>query len=408
MKLKTIILVTAVLVVLAIVTSWWGGRPVAESSPDPLVGEPLITADALRDLGALEISGDDQEPVRVELDDAGHWVVASAGGVPADVERLRRVAGTLAEARIARFVTARPERKEGLFMGDRRITLENAEGEELLDFEMGRTAAAGGVYIELGDEGRAYRLDQMPSVQMGNDAWIDRTPMEIEAADVQSVKVTFPDNTQTEPVTFSRENADGDWTISGSGEGATARGSEVDRIVRNLVTLRTNKHVAKDDPAVVEAAEYRREILMTTFAGGTIRLEFGRRPAGVESGEKAEPELAAEGSGESDGAEPEPRPAGTPYVWIDFGTTEAAWAAKAQDYAFEISEWVFNQMPDNPVPLIAPPPPPPPPPSGQRPPPPSTIPTPPPAPANSGPDASITITPEDVEKAGAPPPPPAD
>ena len=343
MKLKTIMLVTGVLLTLALLSSWLGGPRGKSENADPRVGHPLLEADALRGVTAVEIEAAAGAPVRVELADGG-WIVASEGGVPADLGRLRRILQPLANATVERFVTARPERKEGLDLQRHRLRLEGAEGAEILDLKIGRTASAGGVYVEPGADGRVYRLGESIALDATASNWIDRVLLAFAPEDVQAVKVGFPAEAAAAPVTFSLPTAEATWTADGAEEGATVRASDLNRLLRNLGSLRMTRQVDRTDPAAVEAAASSRKFEVTTFGGTTYALSFGRRPEGTLSEDETE---AGEGA-----ETPAPAPAGRPFVQLEFVGYEAGWAPVADRYAIEIAEWTFNQLPANPAALL--------------------------------------------------------
>lgn len=363
MKLKTIILVTAILLGLAILTSWFGGRPAEVKNQDPLVGKPLLQPEVVRGLTALEVTAQGGAPLRLERNPAGQWIVASDEGLPADLDRLRRLLSPLLEGDVLRFVTARPERKEGLDLDRGHLVLSGEGGATLLDLKVGRTASAGGVYVEPAGEGRVYLLEGNLAVDAAANNWVDRTPLDFKPEDVQSVTISFPDEAQAPPVTLSRASAEADWTASGWLDGATPREADLTRILRNLGSLRTTRQVDRDAPEAIEAEAFMREISVTTFAGATTTLRVGRRPEGVPPADWAgattpeeNPILGEEGQPP---AEPETPPAGKPFLELAFANSDAAWSAVADQYAFEIADWTFNQLPANPEAILTPPAPPP-------------------------------------------------
>jgi hypothetical protein len=368
MKLKTIFFVTIGLLALAALTSWWGGRAPKASTADPLVGEPLVSADDLRNLVALEIRSGAGETLRLEQSSDGRWMVASEAGVPADLDRLRRTVQPLLQGRLARFVTARPERKEGLDLSRQTLRLEGPGGEEILAVKIGRVASAGGVYVEPGESGRVYRLDESLSLDTSAASWIDRTPVRFQPEDIRTVSVGFSPESGAAPLRFTRESATADWSVEGAPEGTSIKVADLNRLLRNLGSLRMNRHVGRDDPAAIEAEAFQRTFRFETFDGADFSVSLGRRPEGVASADWMEqlpvvdslfPE--GEGASASDKDPEEPPPAGTPFAQVAFTRGEAPWAAVADQFAFEIAEWTFNQLPATPEALLdlpqAPPPP---------------------------------------------------
>jgi len=121
MKIRTLVITVAVLVVLSVL-AYLGNRPEAAPSSDPRVGKPLLDADTATKAARIVVS---EKGKSVELDRGadGTWRVASYYGLPADFEKIAHLVQDLNEAKLDRFVTSSADRLAHMEFGDSSIAL---------------------------------------------------------------------------------------------------------------------------------------------------------------------------------------------------------------------------------------------------------------------------------------------
>lgn len=354
MKLKTISLITLGLVVLAVLLSIFDRPRAAPAGEDTLVGRPLVDVESLREVAALEVTGSEDEPVRIERRD-DHWLVVSEDGIPADFDRVRRTITPFVEGRIERFVTARPERKESLDLERVRLVLEGEDGDTLLNLEIGRSASRGGVYVQPADSDRAYVFDANLAPPTSASSWIDHTPFEFAAEEVRRITVDFGGVSEEDAtLTFERPEEGGEWTVSGGADEAEVNVTELNALLGDLAGLRMTDRVPRSDPEAIEAESFAKTFRIETFEGAEVVIRVGRRPEGVPEAEWASPSEDDPPPDLTDAAdeEEEETPAGTPFFFAEIENEASPWAGVADGFAFEISSWNFEQLPTEAADLV--------------------------------------------------------
>jgi len=334
MKLRNIAIIVLVLAVIAVLLLNFGGPP--KSVPlDERVGDSILDLEEARSLSAIRISSDGGNTVTLEKNEAGIWTLPEFHHLPADFTTLSRFIQNLVDARIDRFVTRSPERLERLNLGRFSITLKDSEGASPGAFQLGKAGQSGGIYFRFDDEESAYLLDQSLSPGTTPLQWADKTPLEWSPEEIRSVGFRFRDSVEPASFSASRENPDSGFSPETLQENETFDESAFSRSLRNLLSLRFTEVEEVHHPDVEEALNYAVEASMTPFEGDPVTLTYAQRP-------ERENEDAEEEDDDST------IPAGQAYFLIEYPPgSNSPWSEPARSLAFKISNYNFNQLPQN-------------------------------------------------------------
>lgn len=344
MNLKTISIVSGVLVAAAIAVTVFDGGDSSGIETDPLVGKTLLSSDQARTIEQVEIKGPAGSPVKLHLDNGKEWLLEDGDiSAPADVSRLRRMIKSLVDGSVLRFVTANPDRKASLNLDKAEVTLNHPGGSS--EFRIGRNATGGGTFIEVVDSGRAYLVEGYISADTAISNWRDKTPFSFEADDIQKIEIGFPDNDRL--YKFERTSAEGDYELKTSVEGKVAQADKVAQIANRFASLNYQNRINKDIKELEEAEPYFLTISLTDFQGNTSKTRIGRRPEGVPF-EGWTPPAETEDKGDGETSEPKEEakpPAGSVYLISEISDKDSAWSALMERFAFEVPSWTFEQLP---------------------------------------------------------------
>lgn len=396
MKLKPLALVVALLALAAGFVCWRSRTPVADPSADPRVGRPLVAVDSLDRIRGLRLVSGGQTVILAADRDGRSWNVPDYFALPADFGKLVTLVDSLRSAKVARFVTALPEKIERLgFTGDL-IELRDADAKPFLTLHLGKNHESGGRFVRLDDEKKAYLAEL--------DAWLDAVAknwarsqlLDLKAEAITGLEFRFADGSTL----AAKRSADtAGWTADGLPEGKELKTATLDSLVAQLTSLRFTETAEPTAPDAVAAREHAQTIVVTTKDGTTYAVALGRRPAPpakpetgdrkadtaanpgaisattppVTIGPDGQPEVvelppepaadtAAQGSKPEAAAPPPPPPPGPVFAFITANREADPINALMQKRAFQIGEWILNTLPatrdpllqDKPVPPPAP------------------------------------------------------
>lgn len=331
MNLRPLLLSVAVLAPLAAAVWWWQRPTPPPSLNDPRVGQRLAEPESLARASRVELRLGGATVAFARSADQ-RWAVEGSPALPADLSKLSRLASDLVAARIERLVTANPDRIASLGLDETSVAYLDEAGSAILRLDLGRTADGGGRFLRHDGESRAYLARLSTHLDPAPDAWRDTALLPgLKAADLASIRITFPDTNET--LVASRASAGEAWTAQNLPEGRRLKSSAIDGHASTLAGLRYTAVAPRIDPDAAAARVFPRPVVLSTFDGREIRLEFQRVPA-----PPARPADAEQF--------PAPAPARRPvYVEITDGAGDALLAAAGRTHAFEIAEWILNGLP---------------------------------------------------------------
>jgi hypothetical protein len=176
--------------------------------------EPLIFSDlagTLNDAAKLTIAKGDKQAVIERRGTANEWVVASKSGYPADFEKVRQAMRSLAEAKIVRETTNRPDRYELIGVNDHTgkadatnalITIADASGKSLASLIIGKAEEApkqadspfgmptGKHFVRRAGEPASFLADIKPNTEADPINWVKRDFLALDRARTRGVTIT--------------------------------------------------------------------------------------------------------------------------------------------------------------------------------------------------------------------------
>lgn len=343
MKLRPLILALAVLVPAAGLVWWLQTPPALPALADERVGQRL--ADPARIAAATRVriiaSGDKLELTRSAGDTWAVAETASTPSLPADAERLNRLANDLVTPKIERLVSSRPEKIATYELDATSVTFLDDAGQTLLALHLGKTPEGGGRILRYADEPRAYLARLNAVVDASAASWRNTALVsDLEAKDVASLSIGFSDTPG--PVVLSRNAADQAWSSTASPAGHQVKASFLNTQLSNLRSLRYTEVVSRVEPQLVAARIFPRDVLLTTFSGRTVRLSFSRTP---------EPAAPSDVASNPEGTPPAPRRI---FVELSDSAASPTLATASKTHGFEIAEWAYSSLPANSADLFEP------------------------------------------------------
>ena len=362
MKLKTLALSVAVLLVLAAV-AYFLQRPPAAAALDARIGQSIFDAKALGKTARLRVI-DQGKTVLLAKQSDGKWIDSSYYDLPADFSKLSRFIDDLANAKIQRLVTRSPERLARLDFKDTSIALLDSAGQALWTITLGKSAEGGGRFVKFDDEQKGYLANLSLFLDADAKNWADSLLVDLKPDDVAGVEVGFETG---EPVAASRAKKEDAWTAVKSPAGQRIKGDRITALLSSFGSLRFQDTADLADANVESARQHSRTIKLTTFDHKTFTLELGRKPEEKkETGErkpetgKIEPTAASNSEPKTQNPEPAPAapppakpeepkvetiPAGPVYAFIASSDPAAPVNALMKRRAFQIYDWNFTSLP---------------------------------------------------------------
>lgn len=363
MKLKTLLIVVALLAVLS-AAAWWLNRPVLPPSlADSRVGRPILDAAAAEKLARVRLTENGKSVVLVRSGSAG-WKVAAYHDLPADFSKLATLVKSLMAARVERLVTASPERIARLGFGSTTISLMDEAEKPLLELSLGNSADGGGRFLRFGNDTPAYlaRLNAYLDLEPRN--WADTALAHFKPADIAKITLSVPG--AAEPLSLVRADTKTAFTAGATPEGKRLKADTVTSLLDSLSNLRFTETAAFDDPKAVAARAAARMVTLTTFGGKTLTVALGREPERIViKADALKPDLALPAQLAATAAKPTPLPssekagpgsfaagplnekvpAGPVFVFITDSDPLAGVNAAMKNRAFQVGEYALNTLP---------------------------------------------------------------
>ena len=210
MKIKTLIVLAAILVVLAGAGTWLMQRDETRT-PRGVLGQPLFAELPVGRIAALQVTGPEAS-VRVTKG-AERWEVEERHGYSAEFLRIQNVVRKLVDATVGRRFEGTDEVRKRLALLEpentdepadargTRLELKDDKGEVFARVLMGafRKSEEGGPglrgqYVVLGDSKDVYLVDQQwPDLKSDPPSWMQRSLVRVSAGEVRSIVATGAD-----------------------------------------------------------------------------------------------------------------------------------------------------------------------------------------------------------------------
>jgi len=356
MNLRTLTLTIAILAA-ACGAIWFLQRPAAPVVTDARIGNPVLASDTVTKAAQIKIADQGKTVTLVRQSD-GSWHVATYYDLPADFTKLGQLISDLTDAKITRFVTARPDRLARLEFKDTTLTLLESDAKELWTVTLGKNADGGGRFIRFGKEEKGYQFNPSFSFESDSKNWADTTLLALKQDEIACVDLSFADSTI---VSAKRAKKEDSWTSASAPAGKRLKPDQITSALGNLVSIRFSDTTAPDDASVAIAKAHSRTVKLTTFAGEAFTITLGRKPeekklkpssptspvAGVADPGSSAPTTATPAPAKPPEPEFETVPAGPVYAFISSSNEKAPINDLMKRRAFQIGEWTFNGLPAN-------------------------------------------------------------
>ncbi len=380
MKLKTLVITVLVLAALSAVVAYLN-RPAPIRSDDPRVNQPLVSTTDAEHATALKITDQGRSVTLAKAAD-GSWKVTSYHDFPADFNKLSGFVNELTSAKIEQLVTSNPERLGRLEFKDTQIQLLGASDKPLVAITQGKNADAGGRFVRFGEEQKAYRASLGSWIDADSKNWADTTLVTIKPDDVARAEVSFPD---ASVVVVKRAKKEDVFSAENPPTGKELNADKFASLLSTFTSLRFSETTESSDPEAEAAKQNQRSAKLTTFDGKTWTISLGRRPeqkilkppapkpdgktgpaalGTVAETEKSQtPTDGAIDGGPAKVSEPETEtiPAGPVFAFVSSSDAQAPINALMNKRSFQVNEYAFIgllQQPDElfePIPQTPPP-----------------------------------------------------
>ena len=301
MKLKTLALSVAVLLVLAVV-AYFLQRPPAAAAMDARIGQPVFAAKSLEKTTRLRIT-DQGKTVLLAKQSDGKWIDSSYYDLPADFSKLSRFIDDLANAKIQRLVTRSPERLARLDFKDTSIALLDSAGQALWAITLGKNAEGGGRFVKFDDEQKGYLANLSLFLDADAKNWADSLLVDLKPDDITGIEIGFETG---EAVAASRARKEDAWTAAKAPAGQRIKGDRITALLSSFGSLRFQDTADLTDAKVETARQHSRTVRLTTFDHKSITLKLGRKPEEkLETGERKPDTGKKDSATETGGSKPE-------------------------------------------------------------------------------------------------------
>ena len=266
MRNRTLLLSTLALGLIALALAFTG----RESAPPAPPARPLVPAELLADLRAIEVSAGGKT-ARTERTERG-WVVPARLGLPVDADnRLRPLLQSLRNAKVLSTLTADPRRLARLGLEGNVVRLEGADG-RVWSAEFGRTTDDGtGAAVRLVGAKEALATNFLGYLEGDPANWIDPVLFAAKPEEVRALALTFPDGSK-----LRVERAKAGEPLAGAEPKLLAAAED---LLNYVATIRVADAIARDDAAANAALAKPFAAEMTLWSGPTVTLRLARDPA---------------------------------------------------------------------------------------------------------------------------------
>jgi hypothetical protein len=377
MKLKTLVLVVAILAVLSL-AAYYLQRPPAPTGADPRTNHPVFDLTALDKAAKIRLTDQGKTVILARQPD-GKWIVPSYFDLAADFSKLSRFIDDLSGAKIQRLVTQNPERLARLGFKDASVALLDSADKPFWTLTLGKDAEGGGRFVCFNDEKKGYQANLALFLDTTPKNWPDTLLIELKPDEIAGIEITFGDDS---PVTANRAKKDAAWVAEKAPDGQRIKSDRVTSLLSSFASLRFQDTSDLTDANVEAAHKHNRTVRLTTFDHKTVTVEIGRKPeekkvidapkpeidgkiaanAGQKSavanpsstpslvGPAAEPvAVEAEAKNQPPAKPVEPKtetiPAGPVFAFITSSDPGAAVNTLMKKRAFQIFDWTFTSLP---------------------------------------------------------------
>ncbi len=367
MKLKTLLLVVAILAALSL-AAYYLQRPSAPVGADPRTNQPLLDSRILDKTARIRIAEQGKTVVLARQPD-GSWIVPAYYDLPADFSKLGHFIDDLSAAKVQRLATQNPGRLARLEFKDASVALLDPAGHPLWTLTLGREAEGGGRFVRFDDEKKGYLASLNLFLDSTPKNWADTLLIDVKPDDIAGVEIAFADGA---PVVATRAKKEDAWASENAPSGQRIKGERVTSLLSSFSSLRFQDTSDLSAPDVDAAHKRSRTVRLTTFDHKILTVELGRNPeekiadaakaaknapAAVASPAENAPATGETAAGNSSPAvavlpaekpgeaKPETIPAGPVYAFITSSDAGAAINALMKKRAFQIYDWSFTGLP---------------------------------------------------------------
>jgi hypothetical protein len=339
MKLKPLAVTVAVLAALSVAAHFLS-RPPPPPASDPRVGRPAADRAGIEKAARLRITDAGGGSLLLVKQPDASWRIASHHGLPVAFDRLARFMQDLADSKILRFVTARPERLASLDFTRTQIALLDDAGREYWSVSLGKISDAGGRYVHFGTETKAYiaRLDSW--IETDPHFWADPTLLKLPPETIAKVEIGFD---AAPAMTVARAGRDAPFTTASAPAGRRLDAGKITALLETFASLAFSDFADPADPAALAARRRSRQLRLTTFDGKTYLVALGQAPGKTPAGPAAIPGLPAPAAPAAQAAQPAPV-----YAFISCGDAAAPVNALMKLRAFQVNASLYAGLPQNP------------------------------------------------------------
>lgn len=356
MKVSVLATITVVLALLAGVL-WWQKQSTFTSIADhPLVGDSLLPAEIAKAAASITLeSNENSETVRIEKHADGHWHLPDYYGLPADFSKLSSMIQSLVDASVQRAVTSNPDRLAAMNLGDKRLSIAQANGSQW-QIELGENHERGGTFFKFADEAMAFLSEETLRLDTEVSNWAQKQIFNFTDDDITAVSLPLLDT--GESIQFTRPDAESDFTSDALAEGETIDQVAIGRIIRSFASARYTEPVDPVEQDAIDARANEQTIELTLKDGQRYTIHIGRRPETeeiIEPQPAEEPETEVAADTEDPDAEPVPEgpakpetrtiPAGPVFIRATSTDDTFPYTQLEETVALKYSDYIYNQLP---------------------------------------------------------------
>ncbi len=303
MKLRTLLIIAAVLAVLDLGLAWHGRAHRAAAAAAGLIDRPLLDPSVLDQARRIVIrekpqtkvlfSNDDgfevrrivdkNAPIRetdLEREPDNRWVVSNCFGLDADPTWLGQTMRDLSEGRLIRTVTDDPKLMDSLGLGAAQVRFEDGSGRVIRQLDFGRNDGGDSYQFVRIDNGTAY-LARHEAALVGDPMnWIDSHVLAFEPADIRELELPFQNS--AEPPLVLRRASRGAPLLPEKGTLPSAASAAAEKILSHLLASQILFVVAHDSPSVQLARQHiAAHLRIVLFDGREYKIDYGTLPKGT-------------------------------------------------------------------------------------------------------------------------------